>query len=76
MPLPEPLADDATLRKARLKAEEYRARADEAFAAAESATLDRVRAQRRAAAATWAELAEAEEARFAARKARLLEGAK
>jgi hypothetical protein len=65
-----------TLLKHRLKAEEYRARAAEAFAAAESATLERVREQRRAAAATWADLAEAEEARLVTRQTRFSQGAK
>jgi hypothetical protein len=45
------------------KAEEYRAREREALAFAEAATLDRVREQRRRAAAIWTNLAEAEEAR-------------
>ena len=49
--------------KGELRAEEYRARAREALAFAEDATLDRVREQRRQSAATWAEMAEAEEAR-------------
>lgn len=67
---------DATVRKHQLKAEEYRARARDAFAAAESTNLDRVREQRQAAAATWADMADAEEARLLTRQARLLEGAK
>ncbi|MDB5447668.1 MAG: hypothetical protein JWQ97_2985 [Phenylobacterium sp.] len=49
--------------KGEIRAEEYRARASEALAFAEVATLDRVREQRRRAAATWAEMAEAEEER-------------
>lgn len=49
--------------KGELRAEEYRARADAALAFAEDATLERVREQRRRAAATWVEMAEAEEAR-------------
>jgi hypothetical protein len=66
-----------TLHKHQLKAEEYRARAREAFAAAESATLDRVREQRQAAAASWTDLADAEEARLAAtRRASVSESAK
>lgn len=67
---------DATLHKHQIKAAEYRARAREAFAAAESTTLDRVREQRHAAATSWADLADAEEARMATRRARLAEGAK
>lgn len=70
------LPADATLLKHHLKAEEYRARAREALGAAEGTTLDRVREQRRAAAATWADLADAEEARLATRRARLADGAK
>jgi hypothetical protein len=70
------LSVDPTLQKLKLKAEEYRARAREAFAAAESATLDRVRDQRQAAAATWADLADAEEARIEDRRIRLSQGAK
>lgn len=64
---------DPTLRKHQLKTDEYRARAREAFAAAASATLDRVREQRESAAAIWAGLADAEEARLATRRARLSE---
>jgi hypothetical protein len=67
---------DPTLHKLQLKAEEYRARAREAVAAAESATLDRVRDQRQAAAASWADLADVEEARFEDRRIRLSQGAK
>ena len=67
---------DSTLQKLKLKAEEYRARAREAFADAESATLDRVRDQRQAAAATWADLADSQEARIEDRRARLSLGAK
>ncbi|MFC3067962.1 hypothetical protein [Phenylobacterium soli] len=67
---------DAVLHKHQIKADEYRARAREAFAAAEAATLDRVREQRQAAAASWAELADAEDARLVTRRARLAEGAK
>ena len=59
---------DAAMLKYELKAEEYRARAREAFAAAEGATLERVREQRRAAATTWSELAEAEDARARSRR--------
>jgi hypothetical protein len=49
------------------KAEEYRAREREALASAEAATLDRVREQRRRAAAIWTSLAEAEEVRALSR---------
>lgn len=51
------------------KAEEYRAREREALAFAEAATLDRVREQRRRAAAIWTAMAEAEEARALSRLA-------
>ncbi|HEX4742961.1 MAG TPA: hypothetical protein VH353_16655 [Caulobacteraceae bacterium] len=51
------------------KAEEYRAREREALAFAEAATLDRVREQRRRAAAIWTAMAEAEEARALSRMA-------
>lgn len=67
---------DPTLQKLKIKAEEYRARARDAFAAAESATLDRVRDQRQAAAATWADLADVEEARIEDRRMRLSQGGK
>ena len=49
--------------KGELRAQEYRARAHEALAFAEAATLDHVREQRQRSAATWTEMAEAEEAR-------------
>jgi hypothetical protein len=49
--------------KGELRAAEYRARAGEAMASVESATLDHVREQRRHAAAVWTSMAEAEEAR-------------
>jgi hypothetical protein len=49
--------------KGELRAAEYRARADEALASAESATLQHVREQRRHSAAVWTSMAEAEEAR-------------
>jgi hypothetical protein len=51
------------------KAEEYRARERDALAFAEAATLDRVREQRRRAAAIWTAMAEAEEARAHSRLA-------
>jgi hypothetical protein len=56
--------------KSELKAEEYRARAADAAASAEAATLDQIRELRRQAAARWVELAELEEAR--AEKSRAL----
>lgn len=59
--------------KHELKAEEYRARAREASAAAEAATLDHVRAQRQQSADTWTGLADAEEARALSRRERLPE---
>ncbi|MFN3522410.1 MAG: hypothetical protein ACK4YQ_09190 [Phenylobacterium sp.] len=49
--------------KAELKAAEYRVRALHALALAEDATLDRVRELQRHSAATWTQMAEAEEAR-------------
>lgn len=49
--------------KGELRAQEYRARARETLASVEAATLQHVREQRRRAAATWTEMAEAEEAR-------------
>jgi hypothetical protein len=49
--------------KGELRAQEYRARAREALASAEAATLAQVREQRLHAAATWTGMAEAEEAR-------------
>jgi hypothetical protein len=52
-----------------LKAEEYRARARAATAAADSATLTRVRERHEQAARTWADLAEAEDARVVTRRA-------
>jgi hypothetical protein len=70
------LPDDPTLQKLRLKAEEYRARARDDFAAAESTPLDRVRDQRQAAAASWAELADIQDARIADRRRRLSQGAR
>jgi hypothetical protein len=49
--------------KGELRAAEYRARANEAWASAESAALDQVREQRRHAAAVWTSMADAEDAR-------------
>jgi hypothetical protein len=49
--------------KGELRAEEYRARAREALASVEAATLEQVREQRRRAAAAWTEMAEAAEPR-------------
>lgn len=46
-----------------LKAKEYRDRALAASVAADHASLDQVRRQHRAAAASWSDLAQAEEAR-------------
>lgn len=54
--------------KHELRAEAYRARARDAFASAEEATLERVREQRRAAAVTWSDLADAEDARALSRR--------
>lgn len=70
------LAEDTFLQKHQLKAEEYRVRSREAFAAAEGATLDRVREQRRASAEVWADMAQAEEARLATRRAYLSDAAR
>lgn len=67
---------DTFLLRHQLKAEEYRARARDAFAAAESTTLERVRDRRQAAALSWADLADAEEAQLATRRARLSESVK
>jgi hypothetical protein len=52
-----------------LKAEEYRARARAASVAADSAVLARVRERHEQAARTWADLAEAEDARVVTRRA-------
>jgi hypothetical protein len=49
--------------KGELRAQEYRARARDAWALVEAATLEHVREQRRRAATAWTEMAEAEEAR-------------
>ena len=49
--------------KGELRAQEYRARARDAWALVEAATLEHVREQRRLAVAAWTEMAEAEEAR-------------
>jgi hypothetical protein len=62
------------LLKHELKADAYRARAREAFAAADREPLPRVRDRRRAAAATWVGLAIEEDVRALARRARLPEG--
>jgi len=67
---------DPTLQKLQLKADEYRARAREASAAAETATLDRVRDQRQSAALTWTDLAESQDARIEDRRLRLSRGAR
>lgn len=55
----------ATATKSELRAEEYRARAEEASAAAAGATLQNIRERHRQAAATWTRLADAEKARIA-----------
>jgi hypothetical protein len=49
--------------KGELRVQEYRARAREAWALVEAATLEHVREQRRLSAAAWTAMAEAEEAR-------------
>ncbi|WGU41513.1 MULTISPECIES: hypothetical protein [unclassified Phenylobacterium] len=67
---------EPALEKLRLRAEEYRARASQASAAARDATLDRVREQHQTAADTWTDLACAEDGRLASRLARIAEGAK
>lgn len=54
-----------------LKAMEYRARADEASAAAKSSVLERTREQHELAALRWTELAEAEESRAISNRTRL-----
>jgi len=61
--------------KGELRVEEYRARAREALAFAEEASLDRVREQRQRAATTWVEMAEAEEARERNRQTATLQAA-
>jgi uncharacterized protein involved in propanediol utilization len=48
--------------KGEIRAQEYRARAREAWALVEAATLEHVREQRRLSATTWTKMAEAEEA--------------
>lgn len=52
-----------SLSKYELKALEYRARAQDAAAAAQASRLDRAREQHEIAALRWTELAEAEEGR-------------
>ena len=49
--------------KGEIRAQEYRARALEAWALVEAATLEHVREQRRLSATTWTAMADAEEAR-------------
>ena len=49
--------------KGELKAQEYRARAQDAMNSLAAASLEHVREQWRRSAATWTEMAEAEEAR-------------
>jgi hypothetical protein len=65
-----------TLSKHELKADEYRKRAREAFAAADAEPQERMRERRRAAAASWADLAADQEVRAAAHRARQPETAK
>jgi hypothetical protein len=62
------MKEASVMTKGELRAEEYRARAREAQAFADDASLDRVREQRQRAAATWVEMAEAEEAREKSRQ--------
>lgn len=59
-----------SLSKYELKAQEYRARAQDAAAAAKACGLDRAREQHELAAAKWTELAEAEEGRAISNRAR------
>ena len=54
-----------------LKAQEYRAQAEAALAAAKACVLDRAREQHEQAAAKWATLAEAEEARALSHQRRM-----
>ena len=49
--------------KGEIRAQEYRARARDAWDMVEAATLEHVREQRRLSATTWTAMAEAEEAR-------------
>ena len=49
--------------KGELRAQEYRARARDAWTLVEAATLEHVREQQRRSATAWTEMAEAEEAR-------------
>lgn len=51
--------------KSEVRAEEYRAKANAAAAAAAAATLEQIRERYRQSATTWAELADAEQARTA-----------
>lgn len=54
--------------KGELRAQEYRAKARDAWALVEGATLEHVREQRRLSATAWTEMAEAEEARAQSRR--------
>ena len=54
-----------------IKAQEYRARAEDASVAARSSLLDRMREQHETAALRWLALAEAEEVRAQTNRARL-----
>jgi hypothetical protein len=60
--------EGAAMSKHELKADEYRARAKDASAAADSATLARVRERHEQAARTWSDLADAVEARTLTRR--------
>lgn len=60
-----------SLSKYELKALEYRARAQDAAAAAQASRLERAREQHEIAAARWTELAEAEEGRAVRDRARV-----
>lgn len=62
---------DTGLQRQQLRLDQYRGLAREATLAAAGSTLERVREQREAAAASWTLLADAEAARMADRRARL-----
>ena len=65
------LSTDTGLARQQLRLDQYRGLAREAALAAAGCTLERVRAQREAAAASWTQLADGEEARMQQRRARL-----
>lgn len=71
----EPSAD-TTLRRSQERLDQYRGLAREAALAAAGTTLERVRAQRQAAADSWTVLADAEEARMLSRQSRLRDAAR